>query len=225
MLSGRYRFVDSLDVLLAVLDSIRAAGADIQVLKCGLTKRRIYVQIAFRSVARRAETLPQAYISPFIGARQRQPAGLRRGVPTNSETGHGSFPITPRLIALVCSDGYTVIRDAVREVHVGGQLGEGVIHWSADTHRSAVDLIAKQAADATSTFLTTGHLTRNRRTLEACAGTRIADARSTVRCHYRRAGQRTAGGIPHAVTESTRAPGGAYSPGCPSGLASRGHSG
>ena len=69
MLSGRYRFVDNLDVLLAVLDGIRSAGADVQVTRCDLTERRMYAQIASQSVAARAETLLRGYVSPFSGAR------------------------------------------------------------------------------------------------------------------------------------------------------------
>jgi hypothetical protein len=40
--------------------------------------------------------------------------------------GHGPFSITPRLIAQVCSNGYTIIKDAMREVHLGGRLDAGV---------------------------------------------------------------------------------------------------
>jgi hypothetical protein len=109
----------------------------------------------------------------------------------------------------------------MREVHLGGQLGEGVVHWSAATHRAAVDLIARQATDATATFLTTDYLTRNLRELEARAGTRVEDARGTIRYlssqlrftedqqnaildHYLGAGQRTAGGILQAVTSAAQ---------------------
>ena len=222
VLSGRYRFVDNLDVLLAVLDGIRTAGADVQVVRCDLTERHMYVQIASQSVAARAETLLRGYVSPFTGSRGTDnPLVFAGFVLANSETGHGSFSITPRLIAQVCSNGYTITRDAMREVHLGGQLGEGVIRWSDSTQRAAVDLIAKQAADATATFLTTDYLTHNLRTLEAGAGTKIEDARGTIRYvssqlrftedqqtaildHYLGAGQRTAGGILQAVTSAAQ---------------------
>lgn len=222
VLSGRYRFVDNLDVLLAVLDGIRNAGADVQVAKCDLTERRMYVQIASQSVAAHAETLLAGYVSPFTGARGTDnPLVFAGFVLANSETGHGSFSITPRLVAQVCSNGYTITKDAMREVHLGGQLGEGVIRWSAGTQRAAVDLIAKQATDATATFLTTDYLARNLQDLEARSGTRIEDARGTIRYlssqlrftedqqdsildHYLGAGQRTAGGILHAVTTAAQ---------------------
>ena len=222
VLSGRYRFVDNLDVLLAVLDGIRSAGADVQVVRCDLTERRMYVQIASQSVAARAGTLLSGYVSPFTGARGTDNPTVFAGfILANSETGHGSFSITPRLVAQVCSNGYTITKDAMREVHLGGQLGEGVIHWSACTQRAAVDLIAKQATDATATFLTTGYLTRQLHALEARSATPIEDARGTIRhvssqlrfsedqqnCileHYLGAGQRTAGGILQAVTSAAQ---------------------
>jgi hypothetical protein len=118
VLSERYRFVDNLDVLLAVLDSIRKAGADVQVGRCDLTERRMYVQIASNSVAARAQALLRDYVSPFTGALGADNPLVF--VLSNSETGHGSFSITPRLIAQVCSNGYTITRDAMREVHLGG---------------------------------------------------------------------------------------------------------
>lgn len=74
----------------------------------------MYVQIASQSVAARADTLLNGYISPFTGARTDNPTVFAGFVLANSETGHGSFSITPRLVAQVCSNGYTITRDAMR---------------------------------------------------------------------------------------------------------------
>ena len=127
--------------------------------RCDLTERRMYVQIASQSVAARPDAAG-GYVSPFTGARGADnPLVFAGFVLSNSETGHGSFSITPRLIVQVCANGYTITKDAMREVHLGGRLGEGVVHWSADTQRAAVDLIARQATDATATFLTSDYLT------------------------------------------------------------------
>ena len=222
VLSARYRFVDNLDVLLAVLDGIRTAGADVRVARCDLTERRMYVQIASQSVAARAATLLDGYVSPFTGARGAEnPLVFAGFVLANSETGHGSFSITPRLIAQVCSNGYTITKDAMREVHLGGRLGEGVVRWSEATQRAAVELIAKQATDATATFLTPDYLARNLQDLEVMSGTRIEDALGTIRYlssqpsftedqqnsildHYLGAGQHTAGGILQAITSAAQ---------------------
>jgi hypothetical protein len=162
VLSERYRFVDNLDVLLAVLDGIRSAGADVEVRRRDLTERGMYVQVASQSVAAQADVLLRDYVSPFTGARGAEnPLVFAGFVLSNSETGHGSFSITPRLIAQVCSNGYTITKDAMREVHLGGRLDAGVVQWSAGTQQAAIELITRQAADATATFLTGDYLRRS----------------------------------------------------------------
>jgi hypothetical protein len=65
-------------------------------------------------------------VSPLTGARGAEnPLVFAGFVLSNSETGHGSFSVTPRLIAQVCGNGYTITRDAMREVHLGGRLDAG----------------------------------------------------------------------------------------------------
>lgn len=62
MLSSRYRFVDNLDVLLAVLDGIRSTGAEVQVGRCDLTERRMYMQISSPAVAAHSQQLLTGYV-------------------------------------------------------------------------------------------------------------------------------------------------------------------
>jgi hypothetical protein len=94
----------------------------VQVAKCDLTERRMYVQIASQSVAARTETLLDGYVSPFTRVRGTDnPVVFAGFVLANSETGHGSFSITPRLVAQVCSNGYTITKDAMRAGGIGEQ--------------------------------------------------------------------------------------------------------
>ena len=222
VLSQRYRFVDNLDVLLAVLDGIRVAGADATVGRCDLTERRMYVQIHSTSVAARAEQLLAGYVSPFTGARgSENPLVFAGFVLSNSETGHGSYSITPRLVAQVCSNGYTVTKDAMREVHLGGRLDAGVVQWSAETQQAAIGLITRQAADAAATFLAGDYLTRTLAGIERDAGVPIRDVRDTIKYvgaqlrftdaqqttildHFLAAADRTTGGILQAVTSAAQ---------------------
>jgi hypothetical protein len=222
VLSERYRFVDNLDVLLAVLDGIRSAGADVEVRRCDLTERRMYVQIASQSVAAHAEVLLRNYVSPFTGARGADnPLVFAGFVLSNSETGHGSFSITPRLIAQVCSNGYTITKDAMREVHLGGRLDPGVVQWSADTLQAAIELITRQAADATATFLTGDYLRTSLDEIEQRAGVPLRDVPATLKyvaaqCrftdeqqasildHFIGSADRTAGGVLQAVTSAAQ---------------------
>jgi hypothetical protein len=222
VLSERYRFVDNLDVLLAVLDGIRCAGADVEVRRCDLTERRMYVQIASQSVAAHADVLLRDYVSPFTGARGADnPLVFAGFVLSNSETGHGSFSITPRLIAQVCSNGYTITKDAMREVHLGGRLDAGVVQWSAGTQQAAIELITRQAGDATAMFLTGDYLRRSLADIEQRAGVTIRDVPATIKyvaaqCrftdeqqatildHFIGGADRTAGGVLQAVTSAAQ---------------------
>ena len=222
VLSERYRFVDNLDVLLAVLDGIRSAGADVEVRRCDLTDRRMYAQIASQSVAARADVLLRNYVSPFTGARGLDnPLVFAGFVLSNSETGHGSFSIAPRLIAQVCGNGYTITKDAMREVHLGGRLDAGVVRWSSGTQQAAIELITRQAADATATFLTGDYLRRSLDDIEQRAGVPVRDVPATVKyvaaqCrftdeqqatildHFIGGADRTAGGVLQAVTSAAQ---------------------
>ncbi len=100
---------------------------------------------------------------------------------SNSETGHGSFSITPRLIAQVCGNGYTITKDAMREVHLGGRLDAGVVQWSAGTQQAAIELITRQAADATATFLTRDYVRRSFDDIEQRAGVPVRDVPATLK--------------------------------------------
>jgi hypothetical protein len=114
LLSDSYRFVDNLDVLMAVLDGFRTAGIPVDVTQCDLTERRMYVKIRSTAVAERAPELLSRYVSPFSGARGAENPTVFAGfVVSNSETGHGSFSLIPQITVQVCDNGMTITRDWV----------------------------------------------------------------------------------------------------------------
>lgn len=57
--------VDNLDVLMAVLDGVRAAGVQVDIAGCDLTERRMYVKVRALQVAEYAPELPADCHSPF----------------------------------------------------------------------------------------------------------------------------------------------------------------
>lgn len=182
----------------------------------------MYVQIHSAAVAARAGQLLAGYVSPFTGARGAQnPLVFAGFVLSNSETGHGSYSITPRLVAQVCSNGYTITKDAMREVHLGGRLDAGVVQWSEQTQAAAVELITRQAADAAATFLSGDYLQRTLTGIERDAGVPVRDVAATLKYlgaqlrfteeqqatileHFIAGAQRTAGGILQAVTSTAQ---------------------
>ena len=241
VLSERYGIIDNLDVLMAALDGVRQTGTEIDVLGCDLTETRMTIRIAAPSLLVHAPKLLAGYRSPFGGEGVYDHSGGRgqmlRRVPqwakdkygvnedgvvggfviTNSETGGGAFTITPRLTVLACTNGAMITRDALRQVHLGGKLDEGVIVWSEDTQHKALQLVTSQARDAVATFLDVDYMTRVIDGLTKQADTPLVepakaiefigkqlaytqDQQAGILDHFIRGGQVTAGGVFQAVT-------------------------
>lgn len=222
LLSDSYRVVDNLDVLMAVLDGVRQAGVEVQIAQCDLTERRMYVKIRSTEIAEYAPQLLADYRSPFTGNRGADNPLIFAGfMVSNSETGHGSFSLTPQLTVQVCDNGMTITKDAMREVHLGGRLSDGVIRWSADTQAAQLELVVKQARDAVTTFLDRDFVIAKIAEISRDAGVRIANPQSTLEhvaktlrftaeqqatilAHFIQGGDITSGGVLHAVTSTAQ---------------------
>lgn len=221
-LSDGYKMIENLDVLVAALDGIRRSGLDPLFAGCDLTDRRMYVRVVAPQIRALAPQLLHNYRSPFSGALGADNPVMFAGfVLTNSETGAGAFSIVPRIVAQVCDNGYTVTKDATRNVHLGGRLDEGVIDWSETTKRQHLELITSKASDAVSTFLSPGYLESKIAEMEREAGAEISDAERTIKVlgerltftedqraailtHFIKGADATAGGIAHAITSVAR---------------------
>lgn len=173
LLSDKFGICDNLDVLLAVLDGVRAAGVDAVVDRASLTERRMSVDIVAPEIEVMARGLLQGYRNPFgedfdrwrrmadregLGYGGEEPvlwAGL--GI-SNSETGDGAFTIVPKAKIKVCANGLTITRDMVRQVHLGARLEQGIVNWSEETERANIDLITRKTVDTVRSFLTVDYL-------------------------------------------------------------------
>lgn len=173
-LSDRFKTIDNLDVLTAILQGVKNVGTHVEVVGCDLSDRRMSIRFKAPEVTAYAHQLVKNYRSPFSGRMGMDNptvfAGLAAG---NSETGNGAFTIVPRMILKVCDNGATITKDAMREVHLGGKLEEGVIDWSTETQERAVELIISKTQDAVRTFLDAGYMTRVIADLEAKSGTEL----------------------------------------------------
>lgn len=72
-LSPRYKIIDNLDVLLAVMDGLRKAGVQAIPDVSDLTERRMHVRFSVPGIAAYAPQLLEGYRSPFDG-----PGGIQR---------------------------------------------------------------------------------------------------------------------------------------------------
>ncbi|HUZ55926.1 MAG TPA: DUF932 domain-containing protein [Streptosporangiaceae bacterium] len=221
-LSDGYKRIDNLDVLMAALDGVRAAGVPVEVDGCDLTERRMYVRVVCEQVRTLAPALLADYRSPFTGASGADnPVVFAGFVISNSETGCGAFTLTPRLVVQVCRNGLTMTRDAIRAVHLGERLDEGVVTWSGNTLDKTLALITARTTDAVATFLEPGYADRVVRAVTAQAGHPLADPQEAVAvvsqrlrftdsqqadimAAFIRGGDLSAGGILHAVTSAAQ---------------------
>lgn len=235
LMSSRYGVIDNLDVLMAVLDGVRAAGIKVAIPPGGadLTERNMYVRITAPEISAYADDLLHNYRSPFDHPSTRWLTPERisqangRGLVfagfavRNSEVGSGACTLTPVLIFEVCGNGMTVKAEAVRAVHLGPDMDEGVIKWTADTEAKALALIKARARDAVTTWLDVDWVKRQIDTLSEQAGVTVADPAATIevvakQCnyttteqatildHFIKGGQVTAGGIMQAVTSTAQ---------------------
>lgn len=220
-LSDKYARMDNLDCLTAALDGVREAGVNVDIDGCDLTDRRMQVRIIAPQIAAMAPVLLEGYRSPFTGQSGSDNPTVWAGlVISNSEVGGGAFSITPRLVVEVCKNGMTITKDAQRAVHLGGRLDAGVIEWSEETQRKALELVRSKTVDSVRSFLSPEYVERTVRALEAKAGEEVStvdavkdltkglsfnqDQIDSVLGHFVRGGQMTVGGVANAITAAAQ---------------------
>jgi hypothetical protein len=219
-LSDRYQVIDHLDAVTSVLEGVRSAGISPETLRLtgDLTETRLRLKITAPEITAAAPRFLERYRpdggtgSPLISA------GV---VMSNSETGGGAFSLVPHITVVVCTNGMTRTQEAMKRVHLGGQMGEGQIDWSARTRRANLDLIQGQAADAVLLWLSEDYLEGVADELDE-AGSRMLDRphevvdkigedlgyteteRLAVLDYFTRGGDTSSGGVVNAFTAFAR---------------------
>jgi hypothetical protein len=223
LLSDQYGFVDHLDALTAALDGVKEAGVEVNIESCDLSDRRMYVRVVAEQVNALAPTLLRHYRSPFNhNSGTDNPVVFAGFVISNSETGNGAWSITPRLVVMVCRNGMTINADAIRGVHLGQRLDEGIIRWSEDTKRKQLELMKAKTADVVRTALDVDYLQAKIEEIENKADHKLTShadeavktvtnrlkfpehVRDAVLQHFIEAGDTTAGGVMQAVTSAAQ---------------------
>jgi hypothetical protein len=157
ILGDRYRILDNLDVLMASLDAVRQSGVNIQIESADITDTKMYVRFIAPDVVRESPSLLKNYRVP--NKEKGNDYGIHAGfILTNSETGHGSSFVAPRLVVAACRNGMIMKQDATNKVHLGGKMDEGKIDWSEETKTKNVELIIAQVKDAVKMYTSNEYL-------------------------------------------------------------------
>ena len=222
VLSDSYLTIDNFDVLLAVLQGIRDAGHEVKIDRADLTDRRMIVHVQSETVAEAAPELLRGYRSPYSGNSGADNPLISAGfVISNSEVGSGAFSIVPELTVQICTNGLTMTKEAMRAVHLGAKLDEGVVRASQQTQERQLALITSRSQDAVQEFLSGRYLRSKITQLEESAGVPVTDAPKTIELvsksvgftqaqqsmildDFIKGGQLTAGGVMQAVTSAAQ---------------------
>lgn len=234
-LSDRFAPVDNLDVLLSALDGAASAGVLIDCVKCDLTETRMNVRFACPAVGVLAPTMLEHYNPQVPGwgdlnhlrdvARRegqayepgKEPVVFAGFDIRNGETGGAAFEIVPVLTFTACRNGLVLQHLAMRKIHLGGKLEEGIIRWSDATQQASLELVRLQTVDAVRSFLDPDFVREQVDAIEAKAGKPVGDPVGMVKLvateckytdeqakgildHFIKGGQFTSGGVANAVT-------------------------
>lgn len=123
-LSDKYRPLDNLDLLKAVLPPLQASGANI--VSCEVTESRMYIKALSKKITF------QAKVGDIIEA------GI---LIQNSEVGLGALSVVPFLNRLVCTNGMVCNEFGTRRAHLGKRTGGGDVpsEWLRDETRAVED--------------------------------------------------------------------------------------
>lgn len=171
-LSDRFECIDHFDIVLGVLDGVRSAAPSATVAGADLTDRKMRLRIVAPEVSLNVANLLGGY--EVYGRKATDFPLMWSGIEvTNSEVGAGAYTLAPRAVVEVCTNGMTRSVDAMRRVHLGSRMEEGIVQWSDDTRRAQVELIRNQARDAVATFLSVDYLERFAADMAKAAGTEV----------------------------------------------------
>jgi hypothetical protein len=189
MSSDKFKMMDNLDTVLAILDGLRQAGIEFTIGGFDITERRLRLTVEAPAIRVAAETLLKGYRSPFTGASAADRPFIHAGFAfNNSETGNGSLSLGPRAVVEVCSNGMTRNIDLFRAVHLGGRMDEGVVRWADDTQEKSLRLVTAQVRDTVQAFCSEEYLTEWVTSLEEKAEKPVTNPEKAIKAIARRAG-------------------------------------
>jgi hypothetical protein len=157
ILSDRHHMLDNLLVLREMLKAIDDLGYtnSIEIKQASLTERRMYVELTCPQVQMEATELLKMY-RPALTAGTGVVSGFMM---QNSEVGKGAYQLTPRAVILACTNGLIKPDAALRKIHLGVKLNDGLdMTGSKEIREANITLIREQIHFAIKTFLSDNYL-------------------------------------------------------------------
>lgn len=157
-LSDRFKVIDHIDILLTALEAIRASGKKVIIENADLTEQKMYIRFLAPDIVHSAPELLKNYKVPNR-TNDDSGFGVCSGfILSNSETGHATFTIAPRIMVLACRNGMILHKDKIAERHLGTKMEVGSFDWSETTRQKELELIQSQVKDAVRAYLSDDYL-------------------------------------------------------------------
>jgi len=150
VLSDRYRIIDDFDVL-ASASSVMQQN-DIKINSCDRDERSLYLRAESNIADVDATELMQAHSQMTGEERGEQHVAKAGFVVINSETGHNTFKIVPRIVLQPSGIALTRKSDALSKRHSGPQMPVGLVDFSSEEQETERRLIAEKTREAVSEF-------------------------------------------------------------------------
>lgn len=153
LLSDRYNMIDNMEVLMSTLETLKETGVIVEVERAEISETRMYLTVIAPEIETKAKEMLKHYSKAKVGT------GVISGfVLKNSEVGCGAFEIAPRAMILACRNGLVMQKDAVRKIHIGGQLDELEFYKNTDVVNANRKLVKEQVKHAVKRFLSQKYL-------------------------------------------------------------------
>lgn len=178
LLSDRYKPIDNLPILFAVLQAVKESGLNLQIETADITEKNLYVRFIAPDIEVGGGSLIKGYRNPST---MNTGDGICSGfVMRNSEVGHGSFTLAPRMLVKVCANGMVMDQGMHERRHVGAKLDEGEYIWSRRTEDFNEKLIISQVQDWVTNFTSKEYLEKTVKELTAKGDKKLEHPIDTV---------------------------------------------
>lgn len=152
LLSDKHHLLDNYLVVLETLKAIDDVGKREGIKIDGkLSESKMYLEVTYPDILVEAPELLRLYRRSITAG-----TGIIAGfLLQNSEVGKGAFWLIPRAVILACNNGAVNIKQALKKIHLGARLDDGLDMSGVKAVREAnIRLIREQIRYAIQTFLT-----------------------------------------------------------------------
>jgi hypothetical protein len=155
-LSDSYKIMDNIDILYHTLKAFNDTP-DIQVDSLTVNGHLSEDNMFLTFTNNRVEAEARNLLKDQPAGKNKIAAGI---VLRNSEIGHSSLYVAPRIVEKICNNGLIVTRDQIRKFHKGSKFDMDNFEESVETRQKEMEYFMSKLKDAITTFMHQDYLNK-----------------------------------------------------------------